>query len=423
MEDYDVIIAGAGPAGSSAATLLAEAGICTLLLEEKRMPRDKVCGEFVTPESFPTLARLGLMESLVEAGACKLKTAALYSENGRMLSIPIRGLSGSDAALGISRARLDQIMLNRAREAGAVCIEGAAVKRCALDSGLATGVEATMLSTGKAAMFRAPLIIDATGRNSRIMVTRDERAGGVKGSRLYAFKAHLEGVAGVEDRVELYFFREGYGGLSGIEGGLANLCFITSENTLRACGADPAKAAELSIMRNPAARARLSAARPTGKWLSVGPLTFGKRRIARHGVIAIGDAAGMIDPFTGTGIQIALRSGEMLADSVIWALSARQTSHTHFEESHSNSGARRRSIPRDLFELVLSGYQHSYDAEFGRRMWIAQILRRAAFSAAASNILSRALVRAPWLGMQLMKVTRRGNIVRRPHRESLTRPA
>ncbi|HEY6333983.1 MAG TPA: FAD-dependent monooxygenase [Blastocatellia bacterium] len=415
METYDVIVAGAGPAGSSAAALLAEAGLRTLLLEEKRMPRDKVCGEFITPESFPTLERLGLMELLFKAGARDLTTATLFAENGRSLSIPISGLSGTRAALGLSRAALDQIMLSRARETGAECIEGAAVKKCTFEGNIATGVEAMLLPAGRPAQFKASLVIDATGRGSRIMVTRDERRGGPRGSRLYAVKAHLQGVSGVEDRVELYFFRHGYGGLSGIEGGLANLCFITSEDTLRHCAGDTAKVAELSIMRNPAARARLAGARPADKWLSVGPLTFGKRRISMNGVIAIGDAAGMIDPFTGTGIQIALRSGEILADSVISALSAGPGGKIQPEENEAHSKVSKAleglqgKLPAGVFERVLSRYRDAYDAEFGQRMWVAQILRRAAFSAATGNVMGRALARAPGIGLRMMKATRRWN--------------
>jgi len=441
MQTYDIIIVGAGPAGSTAATVLAGAGVRTLLLEEKRMPRHKVCGEFITPESFATLERLNLMGSLRQAGARDISTVTLCAENGRKLITPIRRFSPFDSGLGLSRARLDHIMLDRARQAGAVCIEGAAVKQCVFDRGKANGVEALLLPSGKPAVFAAPLVIDASGRNSRIMADgagRQHHSSGRGDSRLYAMKAHLEGVQGVDDGLELYFFRQGYGGISAIEDGLANVCFITTSQTLRSCSGDPMKVVESTLMKNPAARARLSGSRPVGKWLSVGPLTFGRKRTSRNGVIAIGDAAGMIDPFTGTGIQIALRTGEVLAQSVIDALAGHarpavrdpeylrgpapktvpsqggrstapesgQSIETVLDGKSKHSDGRR--TLGGIYESVLSSYQRRYDAEFGERMWAARMLRRAAFSVRTANAMGGVLTAVPWLGRQMIKATRRG---------------
>jgi flavin-dependent dehydrogenase len=143
------------------------------------------------------------------------------------------------------------------------------------------------------------------------MVDRRERIGGRRGSRLYALKAHFNFIEGMGDQVELFFFPQGYGGLSLVEDGLVNLCFIAGERALRDAGGDPSKVVEATLMKNPLACERLRGAQLAGKWHSAGPLTFGRRRLARDGVIAIGDASGMIDPFTGTGIQMALRTGEM----------------------------------------------------------------------------------------------------------------
>jgi flavin-dependent dehydrogenase len=413
MENYDVIVIGAGPAGSAAATTLARAGVSTLVLEEKHMPREKVCGEFITPECFPTLERLGLMPVLVEAGARQISTLTLCAANGRILSTPISDVSGSAAALGLSRGRLDQLMLDRARSAGATCIEGAAVKQCTTAAGRPIAVEALLLKSGKTATFESSIVIDASGRNSRLMVTRAERQGGTRGSRLYAMKTHLKGVEDIDSRVELYFFKEGYGGCSVIEGGLANLCFITTEQTVRACGGDPARILERSVMNNPVARTRLRSAEPVGKWLTVGPLVFGKRRLSQDGVIAIGDAAGMIDPFTGTGIQIALRSGEMIADSIVEASGMNRHGNAYVPGE-----AKGRAAPdwspllserlRNSYDWILTRYRARYEAEFGRRMAAAGLLRRAAFSLGAANLLGAVLVAAPWLANRMLRATRSG---------------
>ncbi len=383
MNSYDAIIIGGGPAGSSAAIRLAEAGARVALLEEKRMPREKLCGEFITPECFPTLARLGVMDRLTDAGAQRITRLTLSVATGRCVHTPIAKMSDiSPWALSLSRGRFDQILFERAREAGAVCLEGVAVKQCLFDGANLSGVEAMTLPDGRQVEYRAPFVIDASGRNSRLMVERGERVGGLRGSRLYALKAHLTGVDAITDQVELYFFPQGYGGLSRVERGLVNLCFIAAERNVRQAGGDGSKLVRETVMENRLARERLANFDVVGKWLSVGPLTFGKRRLSQKGVIAIGDASGMIDPFTGTGMQMALRTGELAAESIIEA------------------------GPHASLDRIIAAYCAKYDNEFGSRMRMAGFLRSAAFSPATANFFAGILARTPRLARAVLKSTR-----------------
>jgi len=394
--NYDVVIAGGGPAGACAAALLAEAGIRVLLLEEKHMPRHKVCGEFITSEGFPTLERLQVMDRLQRAGAQRLSHLRLVASSGKVIETTISEMSRNrEPALSLSRARLDQILFDRARERGAECIEGIAVKRCLYQDDVPTGVEARSLSDGREVIFRASLVIDASGRNSRLMLRRDERSGGKRGSRLYALKAHLGEVSEITDQVELYFFPQGYGGLSRIEDGLVNLCFITNERAIKDAAGNHLEVVNQTIRQNRLARDRMIEARVAGKWLTVGPLTFGTRRLSQNGVIALGDASGMIDPFTGTGIQIALRTGEMAADAII--------------ENLAESGSRKieSSSERErLQSRVIASYRERYNREFSKRMKFAGILRNAVFSPSAANHLATLLGSMPWLTRQMLKATR-----------------
>lgn len=395
---YDVIIAGGGPSGACAATLLAEAGVRVLVLEEKRMPRHKVCGEFITSESFPTLSRLQVKERLLDAGAQDLTLLRLVASSGRIVETPIADMSRAGAsALSLSRASLDLILLERAREAGAECLEGVVVKQCLYEDEMPCGVEAMTLSDGRETVFNASIIIDASGRNSRLMVRRNERAGGKRGSRLYALKAHFENVSEITDQVELYFFPQGYGGLSRIENGLVNLCFITNERAIKAAEGDQLKVVKQTVMENRLARERLDSARVAGKWLSAGPLTFGTRRLSQNGVLALGDASGMIDPFTGTGIQIALRTGEMAADAVVEALGSVKESRKS-ESFFSNH--------RSLIDRVIDLYRTRYGKEFGKRMKVAEVLRNAAFSPTTANYLATLLGGLPWVARRVLKATR-----------------
>ena len=413
MSKYDVIIIGGGPAGSTAATRLAERGIDVLVLEEKRMPREKLCGEFITPECFPTLKRLAVMDRMLAAGAQKITRLSLVVANGKSVDAPISGMSDEAAwAMSLSRARFDQVLFDRAREAGAICLEGFAVKECVFENGTPRAVRAMSLAEGKTVEFESPLIVDASGRSSRLMLRHEERVAGRRGSRLYALKAHLKGVKGIGEQVELYFFPQGYGGLSLVEGGLVNLCFIANERTFRKAGGDAARIVEMTVMKNSLARERLTSAEVVGKWHSVGPLMFGRRRLSQNGIIAIGDAAGMIDPFTGTGIQIALRTGEIAAEAILESLDLiTNADHQAVAAVTESEPARRchsvsNRIGPAIIQDVLARYASQYDREFGKRMKVAGLLRNAAFSPLTASFAAKILASMPGLARRVLRATR-----------------
>ncbi|HKV40543.1 MAG TPA: FAD-dependent monooxygenase [Blastocatellia bacterium] len=412
MNEYDVIIVGAGPSGSTAAAGLAAAGLRTLLLEEKRMPRHKLCGEFVTPEAFPTLRRLGVLGRMLEAGGQKLSTLRLVAPGGRFFQASVSDVS-TDApwALSISRSEFDRILMERAREAGAICLEGIGVRSCLFENERPIGVETVSILGRKQFTFKAPIIVDASGRNSRLMLDRVQRVGGRPGSRLYAMKAHFTGVEGIGTQLELYFFPGGYGGLSRVENGLVNLCFIASEKVLKSAGGDRQVVLDRTILRNPLASERLKNAKLTGKWHSTGPLTFGKKRLSAAGIIAAGDATGMIDPFTGTGIQMAIRTGEMVCESIIEAEGV--PVHDQFDRpsliNHGHTG---------FISNIVERYSVKYKEEFADRMRVASALRRIVFSAAAINLGGRTIPYVPRLGKALLKATRAGHPIRRSESES-----
>jgi flavin-dependent dehydrogenase len=395
MNNYDVIIIGGGPAGCSAATRLAARGVRVVLLEKSRMPRQKLCGEFVTPECFPTLNRLGVMERLLAAGAQRISKLNLVAWNGRHVEAPVWEVSRMPYALSLSRARFDDVLFDGARRAGAVCLERYSVKRCLYEAGRVCGVEVMSLADGKTVRFEAPLVVDASGRSSRVSLSKSDRVAASRGSRPFALKAHLKGVEGIADQVELYFFRGGYGGLSSIEDGLTNLCFITDEGTLRRAGGDPLTVVRQTVLSNSLARERLSGAKTVGKWVSGGPLMFGRRKPSAD-VIAIGDAAGMIDPFTGTGIQIAVRSGELAAEAIIGSLSFTPAGRP--TEAHGPG----------LIANVLSRYTADYEREFGKRMRIAGLLRVPAFSPGIASLFGRLLSASPWLARAVLRASRTG---------------
>ena len=382
LEASDVIVIGAGPAGTSVSILLAEAGLRVLLLEKSRFPREKLCGEFLSPETLPIFDRLGVRERLLEAGAQTIRQWLLVAPNGRRIEVPLRWISEGGEAIGLSRARMDAILLERARECGVMVREGFHVSpRLVRERGL------TMIE-GRAdgdtiERYAGRLMIDASGRQSVFARHRAVPQKNVSGSRPFGVKVHLRGVAGLNDSGELFFFRDGYGGLSAVEGGRTNLCFITTEKKLRAARGDRHALLEMTMLTNPAARDRLRGAVPDGAWLGTGPLAYG-RRASVPGVLAIGDAGAFIDPFTGSGMLLALTSGALAAQVI------------------SESFAAGAMLP----EQVISHYQQIHQRHFNWRFRACALLRRLAFKPATRNVLALLLERHSSLARAVTLSTR-----------------
>ena len=122
VEDrFDVVVVGGGPAGASASVHLARAGARVLLAERERFPREKLCGEFISPECFAHFARLGVAGEMAGAGGVHLRETKFFAESGRAVSVPSEWFAGgAGGALGLSRAEMDSRLLERARAAAPV---------------------------------------------------------------------------------------------------------------------------------------------------------------------------------------------------------------------------------------------------------------------------------------------------------------
>ncbi|MDQ3009084.1 MAG: NAD(P)/FAD-dependent oxidoreductase [Acidobacteriota bacterium] len=370
---YDAIIIGAGPAGSTAAIRLAQAGHRVLLLEKGRFPREKLCGEFITPECLNVFDRLGVRQRMLEAGARIIRRFNIFSLDGRSLEIPMQWMAdGHSHAISLTRAMMDWVLLERARELGVEVREGFHVSPRLTWQGNLTVIE------GKAdgatiEKYAAPLVIDASGRNGVFSNQVQQQASRLKGSRLFGCKVHLRGVEGLHELGELFFFRDGYGGLTEVEGDRVNLCFLTTEATLLEAKGDRQRLLDLTLRANPAARRRLQHMEVDGEWLGTGPIIYGRRKTI-PGVLTIGDAAAFIDPFTGSGMLLAFTSGELAAAVV--------------NESFTmgNPGA------YDV-ETTIKRYNELYRAQFGWRFRICAMLRGLAFKPATRNALMTILSR------------------------------
>src|SRR5437899_1850911 len=138
--NYDVIIAGGGPAGASAAIHLATRGARVLLVEQKKFPRAKLCGEFISPECSPHFERLGVAEQMFAANPAKLTETVFYSRQGKSVRVPSAWFGANGVALGLSRAEMDDRLLRRASEAGAHVLEDTQVTNLLYDDAAVKGV-------------------------------------------------------------------------------------------------------------------------------------------------------------------------------------------------------------------------------------------------------------------------------------------
>ena len=344
---YDVVIVGAGPAGSSAAIRLAQAGRKVLVLEQKTFPRQKLCGEFVSPECIEHFHELGVTLEVDLALPTSVAETTFYSRSGRPLRIQNTWLGAAEGnAIGLSRSRLDELLLARARTSGAeVREETSGIPHFADGKLKAIKVRG---ADGPGETIQSDIVIDATGRSRYL--SRAIASNGTAGRAEYvAFKAHLTGAQIEENTCELYVYPDGYGGCVQVENDRYNLCFVLKAAQVKQLGSDPNRIWREAVLKNKRASQTLASAAVTGEWLAV-PITrlgIGDPSPA-EGLLSVGDAASFIDPFTGSGIALAFESSRLAAAAIL--------------ENKS-------------FEAIAADYRRSYEATVRRRMRFSSYIR------------------------------------------------
>ncbi|MBA3765498.1 MAG: NAD(P)/FAD-dependent oxidoreductase [Acidobacteria bacterium] len=387
---YDVVVVGGGPAGTSAAIHLALAGARVLLAEQKKFPRPKLCGEFISPECLDHFKRLGVAHSMMLAGGAEISETFFFARRGASVSVPSEWFgTGRAGALGLSRAEMDERLLRRAREVGVVVLEEAHATALLMTEGRVCGVRLKV--SGETREYSSLVTIDATGRARSLArhIERDDRTRG-KRAPLVAFKVHLDGARSDPLHCEIYSYRGGYGGLNHIEGGRSNLCFIVSARDACRLGGDAKKAMREIVMTNGRAAYTLERARPASEWLGVALESFGRYNLVpADGLLAVGDAASFIDPFTGSGMLMALESGELAARTVA----------RHLDRRGCGKGYQ--------FELLGRDYRALYAERFNTRLRVCALLRRTAFVPGLAEAAILAFGASDHVRRRLARATRR----------------
>ena len=304
----EVVVVGGGPGGAAISVFMRRLGRDVLLLDEARFPRDKVCGEAVSPEAWRLLAALGADARIAALQPWPLRGMALTAPDGTAFEGRYRGASRPGFAL--RRRGLDHALLATARDAGVEVREGTRVSGLVLENGVVGGVVAEDAHGARA--IRARLTIGADGRRSvvaRHLGLLREHAS----LRKFAVRGYWEGMAGLVELGEMHVARGGYCGVAPLGVTDANVAFVLDQREMRDAAGDLNGFYQSALARWPRVAHRLRDARLVDPPRAVGPLALEARRLFAPGALLVGDAGGFLDPFTGEGVTLALRTAEIAA--------------------------------------------------------------------------------------------------------------
>lgn len=368
ITDADVIIVGAGPAGCAAAILLAGRRYQVILVDKAAFPRDKPCGDYCNPGAAETLGRLGCLDDVLSAGASKIGGMSVYAQDGS----GVEAVFPTGTGLLIPRRRLDAALLACASRAGAEIVERVAVETVWIRP---DGVDVRSTS-GRS--FRARVLIAADGMRSTMARRLGRLAVPLHGR--YTVGAYFSGLPHTAPRGELHLGPGHYCGVAHFGGGVANVCMALPRRLWRRGGPGETFAAALASL--PVLADAMTGARRESAFRCTGPVGFARREPVADRVLLVGDAAGQIEPMTGQGISLALRSAELAAGVAAEALDA-----------------------GDLSSSYLARYAARRRREAAGRSIVSRSLQHLAFHPRLTPVLVRRLAARPALAADLLGTT------------------
>lgn len=337
---YDVIVIGGGLSGLVSAILLSRSGLHVALFEKKTYPFHRVCGEYVSNEVTPFLLRNGLYPE--HLSPAKIDTLQLSSISGRSFTFPLQM-----GAFGVSRFAYDQWLADKARDAGCAIFEGVAVEDVGLEADIFT------ITTPTGQHVQARYVIGAHGKRSKIDQTI-HRSFLSKKSPYVGVKYHAK--TNLADHIiYMHNFEGGYCGITKIEAGLYNICYLLHRDVVRKHGS-VAATEKAVLFKNPHLRSVFEDSeflfeRPE----VVNEITFEPKEPVYKHFFMVGDAAGTITPLSGNGMANAIRSASILSTLMLKHRTNRAALESEYSATWKRTFSARLFAGRQIQKLFGSG--------------------------------------------------------------------
>jgi menaquinone-9 beta-reductase len=315
----DIVIIGGGLAGLVSAIHLSGAGLRVTLIEKNEYPKHKVCGEYISNEVLPYLQHLGA--DPFSKGAKKINRFLLSTTRGKTIEtkLPLGGF-------GISRYTLDHFLLQKALQNGCAVLQQT-VTDVTFNSDL------FHISTKEGTNLQAKTVIGAFGKRSNMDVTLN-RSFISNRSPFVAVKTHMRG-SFPDDMVALHNFDGGYCGLSQVENGNINVCFISNYKSFQQYRNIETFKQQV-MFRNSSLRSALEGAEPVfAEPLSISQVSFSNKSTIENHMLMCGDAAGMIHPLCGNGMAMAIHSAKIASELLIDYFGQKIKSRRQLEETYT----------------------------------------------------------------------------------------
>jgi len=320
MNRIDAVVIGGGPAGATAALVLARRGLDVAVVEKVPYPRLKVCGEFISATTWPLLHELGVARALEELAGPHVRRVGLFAGEV-VVDAPMPAPAAREAwGRAVGREHLDTALLDAAERAGArIHQPSAALSIEEHDEGCRVTIGDR---EGDTRMIEARVVVAAHGSWEGGSLPSHPEARRHHAADLLGFKAHFAGTRLAPDLMPLVLFPGGYGGMVHAGNGRASFSCCMRRDALGPCrrahrGIAAGEALVLHVAEScRGMREALTGARREGAWLSAGPIRPGVRTLARGRIFSAGNLAGEAHPLVAEGISMAIQSGWLAAHSI-----------------------------------------------------------------------------------------------------------
>ena len=361
-KNYDAIVVGGGPAGSSTAALLAEKGHDVLVVEKEKFPRYHV-GESLMPFCYFPLERLGLIDTLMESANPRKYCVQFVRQDG-FLSQPFYFFQHFDhpssTTWQVWRSEFDKMILDKARSNGATVMEETKAKKLIKSGDRVEGITVESEEMGSLDLH-APIVVDASGRDcfaahKQKWMVRDPE---LKKIALWTYFKGAKRDPGLDEGATTvaYLPNKGWFWYIPLSGDMVSVGIVAERDYLfNGSTKDHEEIFQREVMNNEWIKEHLAEAEQTGEYRITGEYSYRNRYCASEGLVLAGDALGFLDPVFSSGVFLALKSGVMLADEIDLALKAGDLSAKSFDRY----GKRMQSSIETMRKIVYAFYDKDF---------------------------------------------------------------